>query len=318
MGDFTLPSLPPDFTPNFLTQPHLINNDTNLLEEQRGFNPLQQVDPSREDRFPKDADGDSPFLNELNKAFNNLTQTNQDTTLSKEQWIEVSALFAQAMRIGLVQYTNGIGAASFTRNLPLESRIHFIELSKNIESINRYFQLPYDESMSTNYCHKCLTAEGTTPTHWQTQFELCGHNATATRESIINQYTQALNTQMLEWYESLRTATHDQIVLRITNREFAPEFLRADPRIIEWSNRASEDTRTRIINSMDATAKIESKNNYQTTLAQYELTHETDLACLRENYQTQLLKIQDEHKAKLKEAEEFYEKEYHEMIDNAK
>ena len=222
------------------------------------------------------------------------------------------------MRRGLTQFTNGIGAASFTRNLPLESRIHFIELSKNIESINRYFQLPYNETMTTNYCHKCLTAEGTTPTHWQTQLELCGHNATVARESITNQYIQAVHTQMLEWYETLKTAAHDQIVLKITNGDFAPEFLRADPQIIEWSNRVSEDTRTRILNSMDATAKIESENNYQMTLRQYELSHKTDLASLRKNYQRELLKVQDEHKAKLKEAEEFYQKEYQEMIDNAK
>ena len=314
MGDFILPPLPSDFVPNFLTQPGFITNDTNIPEDPGIPTPLKQDDPSHEDRFPRD----SPFLDELEDALNNLAQTNQDCTLSKEQWIEVAALYSQAMKKGLTQFTNAIGAASFTRNLPLESRVHFLELSKNIECINRYFQLPYDESMSTNYCHKCLTAESTTPTHWQSQLELCGHNATATRETITNQYIQAITTKMHEWYESLRMATHDQIVLKITNGDFAPEFLRADPRIIEWSNRVSEDTRIRILNSMDATAKIESDNNYQTTLAQYELAHETDLTCVRENYQIQLLKIQDEHKAKLKEAEEFYQKEYQEMIDNAK
>ena len=30
MGDFTLPSLPPDSVPNFLTQPNPINNNTNF------------------------------------------------------------------------------------------------------------------------------------------------------------------------------------------------------------------------------------------------------------------------------------------------
>lgn len=236
MGDFTLPSLPPNFVPNFLTQPPPINNDTNLLDNLAGFNPIQQSDPSRGDHFPKDVDGDSPFLDELDTAFNNLSQTDEDTTLSTEQWIEVSTLYAQAMRHGLVNYTKGIGAASFTRNLSLESRIHCIELSKNIESINRYFQLPYDETMSTKYCHKCLTADGTIPTQWQTLYEICGHDATATRDTLINEYRQILNTQMLEWYESMRSVAHDQIILKITNGEFAPEFIRADPRIIEWAN----------------------------------------------------------------------------------
>ena len=314
MGDLRLPSLPPDFVPNFLTQPGFITNDTNILEESGGPPPLQREDPSREDRFPRD----SPFLDELEDALNNLAQTNQDCTLSKEQWIEVAALYSQAMKKGLTHFMNTIGAASFTRDLPLESRNHFIELSKNIDSINRYFQRPFDESMSTNYCHKCLTVEGTTPTHWQTELELCGHNATAARESITNQYIHSFHTQMHEWYESLRAAAHDQIILKITNGEFAPEFIRADPRIITWSDRASENTRTRILNSMDATAKIESENNFQSALTQYELSHETDLASVRENYQHKLLKIQDEHNTKLKEAKEFYQKEYQDMIDNAK
>ena len=172
--------------------------------------------------------------------------------------------------------------------------------------------------MSTNYCHKCLTAEGTTPTQWQIQLETCSHDATATRETIINGYRQIMNTQMLKWYESLRSVAHDQIILKITNGEFAPEFIRADPRIIEWSNRVSEDTRVRILNSRDIAAKTHAEDNYQTTLRQYELTHETDLACVHENYQRDLLRIQEDHKAKIKEAEDFYQKEYQDMIDNAK
>ena len=71
MGDFTLPSLPLDFIPNFLTQPFPINNDTKFPEEPGGPPPLQIDDPSREDRFPKGVDFD-----ELLFAFNNLSQNN--------------------------------------------------------------------------------------------------------------------------------------------------------------------------------------------------------------------------------------------------
>ena len=237
MGDLTLPSLPPDFVPNFLTQPGYITNDTNILEEPGTFPPLQRTDPSREHRFPRD----SPFLDELEEAVDNLAQTDQTCILSKEQWIEAAALYSQAMKKGLIHFTNSVGASSFKRDLPLESRDHLIELSKNIDSINRYFQRPFDESTSTQYCHKCLTAEGTTPTHWQTQYEICGHNATAAREHLTNQYIQATLTQMNEWYESIRTSAHDQIVLKLTNDSFAPDILTADPRVIEWSNRAYED-----------------------------------------------------------------------------
>ena len=244
MGDFTLPSLPPDFVPNFLTQPIPINNNTNFPDVSDRLPLLHLKDKSCEDRFPRDDNGLPTFVDELHDALNNLAQSNQDWTLSREQWIEFAALYAQAMVKGFTHNVRGMGAISLKHDLPLESRAHLTKLAKNIEMINRYFQIPYDENMSTNYCHKCLTAEGTTPLHWKTQLELCGNNATAARDSITNQYIQALLTQMNQWYESQRAAIHDQIVLRITNDTFAPEFLTADPRIIEWCNRASEDTRT--------------------------------------------------------------------------
>ena len=126
------------------------------------------------------------------------------------------------------------------------------------------------------------------------------------------------NTKSRDFKSRPATGRVEATLLKITNGDFAPEFIRADPRIIEWANSVSEDTRIRILNSMDTKAKIDSENEYQTALAQYTISHETDLACVRENYQHELIKIQDEHKAKLKEAEEFYQKEYQEMIDNAK
>ena len=77
-----------------------------------------------------------------------------------------------------------MGAISLRNDLSLESRAHLTELAKNIEMLNRYFQIPYDEHVSTNYCNKCLTAEGTIPTHWQTQLEICSHNTTAARGGV--------------------------------------------------------------------------------------------------------------------------------------
>ena len=314
MGDFTLPSLPPDFVPNFLTQPGFITNDTNILEDPGAFPPLQRIDPSREHRFPRD----SPFLDELEEAIDNLAQINQTCILSKEQWIEAAALYSQAMKKGLIHYTNSVGASSFTRDLPLESRDHFIELSKNIDCINRYFQRPFDESMSTAYCHKCLMAEGTTPTHWQTQLEICGNNATAACEHITNQYIQATLTQMNEWYESIRASAHDQVVLKLTNDSFAPEILTADPRVIEWSNCVYEDARSRRLLAIDTKAKQDAEDQYQTTLAQYTLSHEHDLSQIRDEFNQELLRIRNDYNIKLSEAEAKYQKEYQEMIDNAK
>ena len=286
MGDFTLPSLPPDFVPNFLTQPNPINNNTNFPDLDDRIPLLNREDDSREDRFPKDNDGQPSYVLELNDALDNLAQDNsQDWNLSREQWVESAALYSQAMVKGLINNTRGLGALSFRNDLSLESRAHITELAKNIEKINRYFQIPYDEHNSTNYCSTCLTAQGTTPTHWQTQLELCGHNATAAKDSILNQYIQTLNTQMIEWYESQRAIAHEQIVLKITNDNFAPEILTADPRIIEWSNRVIDDARTRALQSIDQRAKQMAEDQFQTALIQYQVSHENDLARTRDDLQ---------------------------------
>ena len=319
MGDLTLPSLPPDFVPNFLTQPNPINNDTNFPDVSDCLPLLHLDDQSREDRFPKDDDGLPTFVDELHDTIKNLAQSSdQQYTLSREQWIESAALYAQAIIKGFTHYTRGMGAISFKHDLPLESRAHLTELAKNIEMLNRYFQIPYDENTSTNYCHKCLTAEGTTPLHWKTQLEICGNNTSAARDSITNQYIQGLLTQMNLWYESQRAAVHDQIVLKITNENFAPEFLTADPRIIEWGNRVAEDARLQTLHSIDSEAKKHAEDSYQTTLAQYELSHENDLANMRDDYQHSFLWIKNEYSEKLAEAEAQFQKEYQEMIASSK
>ena len=121
MGDFTLPSLPPDFVPNFLTQPNPINNNTNFPDTDDRLPLLKFDDSSREDRFPKDNDGKPSFVWELTDALNNLAQIDQDWTLSREQWIEAAALYSQAMTKGFTQFTRGMGAVSLKHDLPLES-----------------------------------------------------------------------------------------------------------------------------------------------------------------------------------------------------
>ena len=184
--------------------------------------------------------------------------------------------------------------------------------------INRYFQLPYDENTSTNYCHKCLTVEGTTPTHWKTQLELCGYNATAAKDSITNQFIQTLHTQMCQWYESQRATAHEQIVLKITNDTFAPDILTADPRIIEWSNRAYEDARAQRLLAIDTKAKQDAEDHYQSALTQYEVTHENDLAQACDDYQQAYLRIKNDYNIKLSEAEAQFQKEYQEMIERGR
>ena len=157
---------------------------------------LKRDDDSRVEHFPKDDDGQPSFINELYDALDNLAQDeNPDWILSRDQWVETAALYSQALVKGLITNTHKLGAHSFTNDLSLESRSNITELAKNIEKINRYFQIPYDEYNSTNYCSSCLIAQGTTPIHWQSQLELCGHNATAAKDSILNQYIQALHTQ---------------------------------------------------------------------------------------------------------------------------
>ena len=123
---------------------------------------------------------------------------------------------------------------------------------------------------------------------------------------------------MHEWYESMRASAHDQIVLKLTNDSFAPEILTADPRVIEWSNRVYEDARSRRMLAIDTKAKQDAEDHYQTALAQYTSSHEHDLAQTRDDFNQALLRIKNDHNIKISEAEAKYQKEYQELIDNAK
>ena len=211
-----------------------------------------------------------------------------------------------------------MGAIQLKDDLPLESRVHLDELSKNVEMLNRFFQLPYDANTSQNYCHKCLTAAGTVPTDWQTQFELCGHNATATRESITNQYIQTLRTTMDQWYESQRAVAHDYIVLKLTNDNFAPKTLTLDPRIIEWVDRAVKASKADMLLGIDTKAKEDAFDQYQTALSLHAVSHENDLAFVRDDYERRLEEARQYYNKRIAEAESNFQAEYQMLIDQGK
>ena len=318
MGDFTLPPLPPDFVPNFLNQPNPISNIDSFPDSVNRIPLLDIYDTTREDRFPRDSDGDPSFVQELQVALDNLSQYKPEWTLTREQWLETAALYSQSLTAGTIKFSNGMGAVQLKDDLPLESRVHLDELSKNIEMLHRYFQLPYDANTSQNYCHKCLTAEGTIPTDWQKQFELCGHNATATREHLTNQYIQALRTTMDQWYESQRRVAHDHIVLKLTNDNFAPEILTLDPRITEWVDRAVKASKADMLLGIDTKAKQDAEDQYQTALVQHAITHENDLAFVRNDYERRLEDARQYYDKRLAEAEKNFQVEYQSMIDQGK
>ena len=318
MGDFTLPPLPPDFVPNFLTQPNLVTNNDSFPDSLHRIPLLDVHDSTREDRLPRDDNGDPTFAHDLIFALDNLSQQDPDVPLTREQWLETAALFSQSLTAGTILFSNGMGAVQLKEDLPLESRVHLDELSKNIEMLNRYFQLPYDTNTAQNYCHKCLTAEGTTPTDWQIQYERCGHNATATREHITNQYIQAFRKIMDQWYESQRAVAHDHIVLRLTNDDFAPEILTLDPRIITWVDRAVKNTKADMLIGIDAKAQKEVEDQYQTALANYEVHHQNDLALVRDDYERKLTNFRRDHDRRILEAEAKFQAEYQALIEQGK
>ena len=318
MGEFTLPPIPPDFVPDFLTQPNPLNNNDSFPDNVNRIPLLDINDPTREDRFPKNNNGVSIFPDELIDSLHNLSQDTPDCPLSREQWLETAALYAQSLTAGLIKFSNGMGAIDLKNDLPIESKAHITELATHIEMINRFFQLPYKPNDQLNYCHKCLTAEGTTPLEWKIHYELCQHNATAARESITNQYIQGLLTTMNEWYESQRSAAHDHIVLRLTNDDFAPEILTLDPRIVEWVNRAVRNSKAEMLAGIDAKAKREVEDRYQTALANYEVHHQNDLALVRENYERKLADFRQEQDRRILEAEANFQAEYQALIDQGK
>ena len=318
MGEFTLPPLPPDFVPSFLTQPNPITNNDSFPDSVNRIPLLEVHDTTREDRLPRDDNGDPTFAHDLIFALDNLSQHDPDVPLTREQWLETAALFSQSLTAGTILFSNGMGAVQLKDDLPLESRVHLDELSKNIEMLNRYFQLPYDANTSQNYCHKCLTAEGTTPNDWQIQYERCGHNATATREHITNQYIQAFRKIMDQWYESQRAVAHDHIVLRITNDELAPEILTLDPRIRTWVDRTVQNTKAEMLIGIDAKAKDDADKQYQHAVTQYTVSHEHLLAAVHDDFERKLQDAKQYYDKRLAEAESNLQAEYQNMIDQGK
>ena len=318
MGNFTLPPIPSDFVPDFLTQPNPITNNDSFPDSLHRIPLLDVHDTTREDRLPRDSDGDPAFAHELIVALDNLSQHDPDCPLTREQWLETAALFAQSLTAGTINFSNGMGAVQLKEDLPLESRVHLDELSKNVEMLHRYFQLPYDANTSKNYCHKCLTAEGTVPTNWQIQYERCGHNATATREHITNQYIQLLRKTMDQWYESQRAVAHDHIVLKLTNDDFAPEILTLDPRIIEWVERSVKNTKAEMLVGIDAKAKADADKQYQHALAQYAISYENELAATKNDYERRLQDAKQYYDKRVAEAEANFQIDYQKMIDQGK
>ena len=123
---------------------------------------------------------------------------------------------------------------------------------------------------------------------------------------------------MNQWYESQRAVAHDHIVLRLTNDNFAPEILTIDPRITEWVDRAVKASKADMLAGIDARAKRETEDQYQTALINYEISHQTDLALVRENYEQKLADFRREHDRRILEAEATFQAEYQALIEQGK
>ena len=76
--------------------------------------------------------------------------------------------------------------------------------------------------------------------------------------------------------------------MSLTNEDFAPDILTADPRIREWSDRVIDNARSRVFLANDQRAKQEAEDQFQTSLTQYRLSHENDLERVRDDYNRDL------------------------------
>jgi hypothetical protein len=288
MENFYLPPLPPDFVPNFLIQPDAISNDELLTFNDANIPSFDSNDPSRPDRFPKDEDGSTSLFDDLETTVDNLSHQPGSTELSRDQWIEAAAFISQALVKGLTKKAKHLGGTSFYNDLPLESQTNLTFFANDIDKLQRFFKIPFHEKNSVEYCTNCLKAQGTVPTreHWIAQLELCGHDASAAKHSLINQFMLKFNTSMHEWYDENRKMAHEAIVDRIIHTSNPPVVV-ADPRILEWCHLYAEQARENLVNYHDTKAKEEAQNNYAHQLTVYELTHANDLAIKKNELEAQ-------------------------------
>jgi hypothetical protein len=290
MENFFLPPLPTDFVPDFLIQPNAISNDERLTFQSANDTSLNRDDSSRVDRFPKDEDGSSPFFDILDNIADDLAQEREPfTTLSRDQWIEAAAFLSQALVKGLRKKAENMGADSLFNDLSLESRENLTFFANDVEKLHRFFKIPYHERDSLEYCTNCLQAQGSVPTveNWKAQLELCGHDATAAKHSLVNQFMLKFNTSMHEWYEENRKMAHDEVVNRIVNPA-NPPLVAADPRILEWCHRYANQARENLTNHLDIKAKNEAQDNFSHQIVAYELNHANDLATKKQQLEAQL------------------------------
>jgi hypothetical protein len=290
MENYYLPPLPPDFVPDFLIQPDAISNDELLTFKDADTNfPLFNCDDSsRVDRFPKDEDGSTSFFDDLDNTVDNLSQEHGFTECSRDQWVEAAAFISQALVKGLTKKAEHMGGTSLYNDLSLESRTNLTFFANDVDKLQRFFKIPFHEKNSIEYCTNCLKAQGTVPTreHWIAQLELCGHDASAAKHSLINQFMLKFNTSMHEWYEENRKMAHEAIVDRIIHTSNPPVVV-ADPRILEWCHLYADQARENLINYHDSKAKDEAQNNFTHQLTAYELTHTNDLAIKRNELEAQ-------------------------------
>ena len=290
MENFFLPPLPEDFTPDFLVQPDAVSNDEQLSLNTSDIS-FNRDDSSRVDRFPKDEDGSTTFFDELDATADNIAQERPPfVELSRDQWIEAAAFLSQALVKGMQKKAENLGATSLYNDLPLESRENLTHFANDIEKLHRFFKIPYHEKNSLEYCTNCLKAQGSTPTleNWKAQLELCGHDATVAKQSLLNQFIMKFNTSMHEWYDENRRMAHDEVVNRIVNPT-NPPLIGADPRILEWSHRYATQVREEMIEYLDVKAKDKAQDNFTHQLVEYEVHHTNDLAIKKQELETQFL-----------------------------
>ena len=291
MENFFLPPLPDDFIPDFLVQPDAISNDEQLSLKTADPTSLNRDDSSRVDRFPKDKDGSTTFFDELDATVDNIAQERPPfVELSRDQWIEAAAFLSQALVKGMRKKAENMGAALLHNDLSLESRENLTHFANDIEKLHRFFKIPYHECNSLEYCTNCLTAQGSTPTleNWKAQLELCGHDATVAKQSLLNQFITKFNTSMHEWYDENRKMAHDEVVNRIVNPT-NPPLIGADPRIIEWSHRYADHVREDMIKYLNTKAKDAAQDGFAHQLVEYEVHHTNDLAIKKQELETQFL-----------------------------
>jgi hypothetical protein len=215
--------------------------------------------------------------------------------LNKEQWLRASAQIMAAIQRGLYNSFPLDNIPNFIASLGPDENSATKVFGEAVGALNFFLtDLPSPDSGTWRQCARCLKISSTTVSEddWAATLQTCNQHADAARASILNATIRDFRKYAAMWTDRTRLKAQDQMILDITNS--APPNFSADPRIIEWIKRLTDQGRAEAEIKATATAAKDAQAIYE---QQYDITRhalEEDLHKIRIHHEELLSKARSD------------------------